>query len=172
VSATIATAMTEAELDWLTEKAKGLTVLEIGAFKGASTVALARSARQVLSVDPHVGDAYHWETTFAEFSRNVNANGVDDKVIPVIGRSQDVMGLLDRKAFGLVFIDGDHSFDAVWHDAHQGYRVAAKNGILAFHDYGIDQDGIEVQRAVDTMAKEGHHFVARGPGTIAYIEKE
>lgn len=172
MSATIATAMTEAELDWLTEKAKGLTVLEVGAFKGASTVALARSARLVVSVDTHVGDAYHWGETFQEFSRNMAEHGVGAKVIPVIGPSQEVLWLLDRKAFGLVFIDGDHSFDTVWHDIHQGYRALAKNGLLVCHDYGIDQPGIEVQRAFDTMAREGHHYIERGPDTIAYIEKE
>ena len=54
--ADIATSMSEMELDKLADLAQGKRVLEIGARVGASTVAMARVAESVHSVDWHQGD--------------------------------------------------------------------------------------------------------------------
>lgn len=49
----IPTALTHKELQHLTALAEGKHVYEAGALFGASTIALAKTARSVISVDPH-----------------------------------------------------------------------------------------------------------------------
>src|SRR5262245_50782959 len=57
--------------------AAGKDVLELGSYKGKSTVCMAQTARLVVSVDPHQGDrGLGPADTFAEFRANIEAAGV------------------------------------------------------------------------------------------------
>lgn len=136
----ISTSMSKAELERLAELARGKRVLEIGSRVGASTVAMARTAEMVHSVDWHQGDKWHDAVggqgdTLGAFWATVNFHQLRDKVVPLVGRSQDTLPQLASEQFDLVFIDGDHSYEGVKFDLTQALRLVKPGGEIALHDY-------------------------------------
>src|SRR4051794_34480335 len=95
--------------------------VEIGSWKGKSTVAIAsafreRGAGTVYAVDPHEGTSPH-ETegepdTFAAFLANVERAGVAAHVTPVRARSREARPRVDHSV-DLLFVDGSHEYDDV-----------------------------------------------------------
>lgn len=74
----IPTAMTERELGCLAELARDKIVLEMGAQYGASTVAMARTAARLCSVDWHRGDPQAGYTpTLGPFLANLDRHGLE-----------------------------------------------------------------------------------------------
>lgn len=136
----IQTAMTRDELQKLGELAKDNRVLEIGAWAGASTVAMGRAAEVVFSVDWHRQDKWHEVVgsqgdTLSGFRATVAFNGLQDKVVPLVGRSQDVLPTLSSAQFDMIFIDGDHSYEGVHYDLTEAQRLLKPGGVIALHDY-------------------------------------
>jgi predicted O-methyltransferase YrrM len=119
----------------------------MGAHLGFSTVVLARAAAELHSVDWHKGDEYAGEGDLQAFRTNLRSHGVEERVSVHIGRFEDVLPRFIRQ-FDLIFIDGDHSLEAVRRDIGLALPLLAKGGVIAFHDYGRKEtDG--VTRAVD-----------------------
>ncbi len=131
----VKTSLTDSELQALRELAQGGRVVEIGAAFGASTVALAQSARFVLSVDPEPRQR-----------PALIAYGVAARVSIVAARSQEFLPGLDPASFELAFIDGDHSYEATLADLRAMCRLVRFAGWVALHDYGHLYD---VTRAMD-----------------------
>jgi len=52
-----------------------------------------------------------------------------------------------------IFIDGDHSFNAVLHDSEIASHLIKPGGIIVWHDYR--NPGVEVTAALDELAAEG-----------------
>jgi predicted O-methyltransferase YrrM len=124
--------LTEAEGDKLAELAVGKVVLELGAWKGRSTLAIARTARLVVSVDTFKGDADTGEAdTAAEYLENVRGA---DNVFPIRYDFSDGLPILTEAAYGLVFIDGQHDHDSAYRDALTAKRLLKPGGVVAFHD--------------------------------------
>lgn len=153
----------------LAELAKGKRVLEIGSYCGLSTVCLARTASQVVAVDPHDGRATpRPKDTRAEFLSNLVRYGVNERVA-VHPSLDDVTG-----PFDLAFIDGDHSIDAVRSDYRRIVPMLAPDGLIAFHDYrdypgqydGRWDEG--VRKAVDEFLACGAEIVTRAD-TLAVV---
>jgi predicted O-methyltransferase YrrM len=138
--ADIDSAVTEDECRKLAELAEGKTVLELGAWKGRSTVAMAQTARRVFSVDWHQGDDHAGEGwTLREYIQNLTRYGVWDRVVPIIGRFEDVLPRL-VKGFDLTFIDGLHTTEAAVSDLNWAGIVT--DGRIAMHDYNVQGFGI------------------------------
>lgn len=128
----------ETEALLLCSLAEGRDVLEIGAFQGRSTAALARGARRVVSVDWHRGDdGSGWGWTLPAFSGHLTRLGLWDRVIPVVGRVEDVAPLL-AGPFGLVWIDGAHGAADVERDTRLALRLLAPGGVIAWHDWDYE----------------------------------
>ena len=142
----ISTAMTAAELDALRELATGRMVLEVGSYKGASTVVMAKVAELVHAVDPHVPFTKDGErrTMLTQLATNLVEHDVFDKVIVHKGWSPQIVPLFPDASFDLVFVDADHRLEAVEADLGLVRRVVKPSGVLAFHDYGVpgtEKDG-------------------------------
>jgi predicted O-methyltransferase YrrM len=124
--------------------APGLAIVEIGAFRGRSTIALAHGAPDgviVYSIDPHeehtVEGLPFGMADNAAFMANVSRAGVGHK-IRVLNLPSGVIVLAFQQAqipIGLVFVDGAHDFESVESDVHfWGTRLLVNGGILALHD--------------------------------------
>ncbi|HXG53408.1 MAG TPA: class I SAM-dependent methyltransferase [candidate division Zixibacteria bacterium] len=107
-------------------------VVEIGSYKGKSTVWLAKAreaarGEEVCAVDPHVMG------TIDEFRRNLELSGVAHMVVPVVRPSEEALRGWNRP-IGLLWIDGDHSHAGVRKDFFGWEPLVSPGGVIAFHD--------------------------------------
>jgi predicted O-methyltransferase YrrM len=144
---------TDPEAKALAELAAGKTVLEVGAYKGFGTVLMAQAGATVWAVDWHRGDAdLGPRDTLCGWWTNVRRHHVEDQVVGLVGRSQDVLPLLREGMFGLAFIDGYHAYEAVTEDVRLALPLLAPGGLVAFHDYSDTWP--DVKRAVNELAAD------------------
>jgi hypothetical protein len=88
--------------------------------------------------------------TLGAFWATVNFHGLREKVMPMVGRSEDVLPTLGDRQYDFIFIDGDHGYEGVAHDVKQALRLLKPGGAIALHDYnpeleervGADKFGI------------------------------
>ena len=128
--------LSDEEGEALYELAKECTgtgvIVEIGSWKGKSTICLGLGSRagngiRIFAVDPHA-DYRH-----GEFKENVDRAGIADLVTPVKGLSQDVVGDFDEP-IELLFVDGSHEEDDVRYDFETWVPKVVDGGVVAFHD--------------------------------------
>lgn len=145
--ANVPTALTPAEANELYRLARGATVLEFGSLLGYSTIVLAQSAKVVYAVDPHHGyPVANPRDTLTQFMANLEANLVRDRVVPIIGRGQDVAPLLRPGEFDMVFIDITSAAEVLLYIA-----LHLAPDVIAVHDYGIPK-WTGATEAVDALA--------------------
>lgn len=128
----------EAEL--LTRLAGGVDdgcIVEVGSWRGASTIALARGARvPVYAIEPHerftgvMGGDFGPADRVA-FFRNLLRAGVVEQV-RLVNLSSEVVAAGWREPVGLLWIDGDHRYESVRRDFECWERHLS--GAIAFHD--------------------------------------
>ncbi len=123
--------------------AKG-AIVEIGSFKGRSTVMLAKVASHysfgpVVAIDPHNSpilldrQANPNASSYAAFLDSIGAAGLTAHVEPHVGYSADVASSWDRPV-RLLWIDGDHSYAGAKTDLDGFLPHLAALGVVAFHD--------------------------------------
>ena len=128
-------------------------VLEIGSAFGYSAVVMALAGAYVAAVDPHT-----WiPGSLAAMERNLAAYGVAEQVAILQEPSASAVSALAAEGtrFGLVFIDGDHSAEAVREDVALALTVLRPGGVLACHDYGEDCCCPGVRIALDGLFPGG-----------------
>ena len=128
--------------------------LEIGSYCGKSAVYLGlacqKSGGVLFSIDHHRGseeqqpgeeyfdpdlfDCRAFEVdTFSAFRQTLAIAGLEETVIPVVGRSETVAGSWATPV-SLVFIDGGHALDTVTADYHAWTQHLQSGGYLLIHD--------------------------------------
>jgi predicted O-methyltransferase YrrM len=112
-------------------------IVEIGSWKGKSTIFLAKGSEagqrvRVYAIDPHEGSKSPGPT-FHEFEKNIADAQVEDIVVPIVKTSEEAANdLLEPCA--LIFVDGSHEPDSVKQDFALWYPKLIDGGIIAFHD--------------------------------------
>jgi predicted O-methyltransferase YrrM len=107
-------------------------IVEIGSFKGRSTICLAMGSKAGKSVRVFAVDT-HWGPRLEEFNENIRRAGVDDVVEPVAGLSQEV-ALEFYEPVELLFIDGAHDYESVKLDFERWVPKLVEGGVVAMHD--------------------------------------
>jgi MMP 1-O-methyltransferase len=124
------------------EQVDSPTVVELGSWKGRSTIALASGLSQghgiVYAVDPHLGDdgdkATEQGETFSEFQSNVDRAGVADRVRPLRTTSRMArIGFSDRSVH-LLFVDASHRYKDVLQDIDDWTPKLHDQAVAAFND--------------------------------------
>jgi hypothetical protein len=131
-----------AECERLAQLARDATVLEIGAYFGRSTIAMASGATVVHSIDPHRGGPPESPDTLAPFLENLTRHGVRDRVLVHVGPSAEIASLFEPECFDMAFVDAMHQRPDVDIDLALSARCVRPGGSLALHDYG--RDGVYV----------------------------
>ncbi|HEX4538602.1 MAG TPA: class I SAM-dependent methyltransferase [Candidatus Acidoferrum sp.] len=120
-------------------------IVEIGSFKGKSTVMLGTVAAYyrlgpVVAIDPHAGLSYlgpdvknHLDPTFTEFLANIQSAGVAEIVEVHRTFSREVAKDWHR-SIRLLWIDGDHSYRGCKEDFDLFAPFLADGAVVAFHD--------------------------------------
>lgn len=142
----VAEARTLNELVVAHPKLGPLTVVEIGSWKGRSTIALSLGLVQrgpdsgtVHAIDPHTGSREHREQlgevdTFAEFERNLERAGVRDRVEPIRALSHEAAGRFAPGSIDVLFVDGSHEYADVKRDIADWMPLLADRASVGFND--------------------------------------
>lgn len=121
-------------------------IVEIGSFRGRSTIVLARAAAagvEVVAIDPHGGgdrgpqeitpDVERGEQDFRAFQSNLRRAGVEDRVTHLRTPSLDALGALEG-TIALLFVDGAHRYRPARSDIERWGARVAPEGTLLIHD--------------------------------------
>jgi predicted O-methyltransferase YrrM len=142
----------------------GLPLLEVGTYCGKSAIYLGAAARAadtptiVYTVDHHRGSEENqagWEhhdatlvdpstnriDTLPTFRRTIEAAGLEDVVVAIVGDSPTVARHW-ATPLALLFVDGGHGREPAWADYRGWAPHLAPGGTLAIHDVFPDpRDG-------------------------------
>jgi predicted O-methyltransferase YrrM len=117
---------------------QGSAILEIGAHFGASSCYLGAGIRErggtLFCVDTWKNETMPEgeKDTFCQFQKNTS--GLANTVVPIRKRSEELTVGDLRIPLALVFIDGDHSYEAVKADFEITRPWLADSAVVAFHD--------------------------------------
>ena len=119
-------------------------VVEVGSFRGRSTVALARGASSspVFAIDPHepftgvLGGKFGPEDRAAFFKTMLRSRGCER--VRLVNLSSEIVTPGWREPVRLLWIDGDHSYEGVCRDWEAWKPHLVPNAVVAFDD-SIDE---------------------------------
>jgi predicted O-methyltransferase YrrM len=124
-------------------------IVEIGSYKGKSTCWLASGSKEagreiVTAVDHFKGSPEHQmgfhnaqiSSTLPEFNENIKRLGLEDKIRITV--SDSVMAISSwSQPIRLLFIDGDHSYEASKLDFECWSPFIVQKGYVIFHDVDV-----------------------------------
>jgi hypothetical protein len=176
--------LTDAQAARLQERAAAAgagTIVEIGSFRGRSTVVLARAAAPgatVVAIDPHAGsdrgpqeigaDSTRGDADHEAFTANLAAAGVSDRVRHVRKMSADALADVEG-SLAMLYVDGAHRFAPARDDiARWGARVAP-GGAMLVHD-SFSSIGVTGALIAECVAGGGWRYAGR-TGSLAEYER-
>lgn len=111
--------------------------VEIGSYKGKSTVAIASGLNGTLyAIDPHTGNVEHRNVghsdTYEEFLRNTKDYR---NIMPLRMTSHEGRRFVADNSVGLLFIDGSHEYTDVIKDISDWIPTLRDEATVAFNDY-------------------------------------
>jgi predicted O-methyltransferase YrrM len=142
--------MTDAQARRLWEAALRVSepgrIVEIGSFRGRSTIVLSRAARdgvEVVAIDPHAGndrgpqeiapDAARGNEDFDRFHENLRRAGVEERVRHVRLPSEDALDEVQAPV-DLLYVDGAHRYAPARADIERYGALVRPGGTLLVHD--------------------------------------
>jgi len=153
-------------------------IVEIGSWKGKSTIWLGKGSKRankvkIYAIDPHIGSSEHKKAygkiwTFEEFKKNIKNANVDDIIIPIVKTSEEAAKNFDEPV-ELIFIDGAHEYDLVKLDFELWFPKVIDGGIMAFHDTTV---WLGPKKVVDEFVYKSKNFRnVRFIDSITFAEK-
>ncbi|HWC39713.1 MAG TPA: class I SAM-dependent methyltransferase [Acidimicrobiales bacterium] len=156
-------------------------IVEIGSFRGRSTVALALAAPEgveILAIDPHSGvDRAPQETKLdldagAEdgqaFARNLRRFGVTDRVSHIQKPSSHALGDVHGGA-DVLFIDGAHGFRSARQDIVLYGDLVPQGGTMLVHD-SFSSVGVTLA-LISTLFSSGQFRYVGRTGSLAVYQR-
>ena len=153
-------------------------MVEIGSFRGRSTVVLALAAGAVVAIDPHAGsdrgpqeiapEASRGDADHDAFLANLAAAGVADRVRHVRTFSSDAHGAVDG-ALSLLYVDGAHRFDPARADLADWGRRVRPGGTMLVHD-AFSSIGVTLALLFVCAGSREWRYVGR-TGSLAEYER-
>lgn len=160
----------------------GRSIVEIGSFRGRSTIVLALAAGErvrVVAIDPHGGgdrgpqeispDPARGDLDHAAFGANVERAGVSGQVTHVRARSSDALEAVAGEV-GLLYIDGAHRYGPARADIEQWGARVPEGGSMLIHD-SFSAIGVTLAQARVLMLSRGWRYLGR-VGSLAQYARE
>ena len=160
----------------------GGRIVEIGSYRGRSTVVLASGAAdgaEIVAIDPHAGNdrgPQQWDGTVEEgeadnaaFRATLDAAGVAGRVRHVRRRSQDALGAVDG-AVDVLYVDGAHRYAPAAADIGRWGARVAQGGTLLVHD-AFSSVGVTLA-ILRLLAFGGRFRYAGRSGSLAEYRRE
>jgi hypothetical protein len=147
-------------------------IVEVGVWKGASTIFMAEAAKRlglssvIIAVDTWLGSSEHWlrpqhfahlpffggyPALYYKFLSNVAREGLCDYVLPIPVASIGAAEILSRLEVtaDVIHLDAAHDYDSVIGDLRAWWPVLAPGGLLIGDDYRLSGDWQNVRKAFD-----------------------
>lgn len=156
------------------QSAEPVVLIDVGVWKGGSTVYLADLLRQrgvdgaVIAVDTFLGSPEHWDRNgpfsrgllrqhgqpllYRQFLSNVLHRGLAGRVVPLAQSSENAALILRHAGVSasLIHVDAAHEYEAVRRDLAAYWELLSPGGYLVGDDYV--QEWPDVIRAADDFA--------------------
>jgi hypothetical protein len=151
-------------------------IVEIGSWKGYSTIWLAKGSlagnkNKVYAIDPHTGAAIHKQMygtvdTFGDFIKNIKDLEVDSIVTPLRMTSENAVKEWKDINISLLWIDGDHMLPDK--DLEMWFPYVKYGGVIALHDTTTWE---VPNRVAMGMYKSEYFTDIKRVGSITYAKK-
>jgi predicted O-methyltransferase YrrM len=158
-------------------------IVEIGSFRGRSTIVLRRAAApdvEVVAVDPHGGgdrgpreispDAARGEADHEAFHANLRRAGVEAGVRHVRRMSQDALAEVQGPV-GLLYVDGAHRYRPARADIERWGERVAPGGTMLVHD-AYNAVGVMLAQLRILIPSRSWRYVGRTRSLAEYRREE
>ncbi len=168
-------------------------VLEIGSYCGKSAYIIGSACEQnsstLFSIDHHKGseeqqqgeEYFDYElfdsklsrvNTFPFFQQTIVQTGLENTIVPIVAGSS-VAGRMWKTPVSMLFIDGGHSFEAVYEDFLTWACHIQSKGFLVIHDIFFDpQKGGQAPRKIYEIAiKSGDYKEFEMVKTLGVLQR-
>ena len=149
-------------------------IVEIGSWMWKSACWLAAGSKSTLREKVHAIDPFdggpmlqglpvirEQGTTYHMFVDNLTSVALFDYVVPIVATSRKAAQSWN-KPIGLLFIDGDHSYDAVKADFEMWSRFLVVEAVIAFDDVASNSfDGAKRYYDELMQSDDRYHEIAR-----------
>lgn len=157
------------------------TIVEVGSYRGKSTIALALGVKTkdyidaalIYAIDPHTGETkgglrfgIHDQ---AELFKNLLRFDVADVVNVISMPSSAVASVWCYGLIDLLWIDGDHHYLNASTDILLWNKLVSTDGKIVFHDYN-NPDFPGVRQAVNEFVASSKWQITQTVDTIAVLE--
>jgi predicted O-methyltransferase YrrM len=174
--------LTEAQAQRLDRAARGVApggrIVEIGSFRGRSTIVLARAAAagvDVVAIDPHLGSDRGPQEIAAQpelgeedtrlFRANLERHGVLDRVRHV--RALSSQAPLED-AIDVLYVDGAHRFGPAREDLERWGERVRDGGTMLVHD-SFSSIGVTLALAVAVAPARRWRYAGRDGSLAQYV---
>jgi predicted O-methyltransferase YrrM len=146
-------------------------IIEFGTFDGRTTLHLAANAPQarIITFDITEGCFYFGENSpfFAptKVGQCFADHPLSERITQVVADTTKYDFSNMRASADLVFVDGDHSFDAVLADSRSAFDLIRPGGVVVWHDYRMIAD---VGRALEQCAGSRELFQIVNTTLVVY----
>jgi predicted O-methyltransferase YrrM len=168
------------------EKLKAKVVIDVGVWKGLSTITIAQAFKDqgldgcVIGVDTFLGSPEHWSKEQNFFSRNhgypdlyqqflsnIYNSGLSDYVVPVPQLSLTAAQILKQNNITaqIIHIDAAHEYDTVRADVEAYWEILDDGGYMVGDDYDPSWPGV-VKAADEFANKVERNIQVSGPKWI------
>jgi predicted O-methyltransferase YrrM len=172
----------------LPEGAADVVVIDVGVWKGQSTITMAAAMRDqglngcVIAVDTFLGSPEHWgkhgelfarahgrPDIYETFLSNVAHAGLTGYVIPLPQTSVNAARILARRRVraDIVHVDAAHEYEEVLRDATDYWALLKPGGVLIGDDYAPSWPGV-IQAAADFSTQVGRPVTIEKPKWIVH----
>jgi predicted O-methyltransferase YrrM len=168
--------------DRASELGTGAQLVEIGSFRGRSTIVLAYAAPDkatVVAIDPHAGNDrgpkeiagfdVESERDHLAFCSNLERAGVADRVHHIRRYSQNALGDVEG-AVDLLFVDGAHRFRPARDDIDRWGGRVTDGEVMLIHD-AFNAVGVTLAQMRLLAASDRFRYVGR-TGSLAEYRRE
>ena len=175
---------THPSLSRLAQVAGGATVVDVGVWKGQSTITMAAEMKRhdidgcVIAVDTFLGSPEHWDMAmfnrrfgmpdlYRTFMSNVVHAGVSDYVVPLPQTSVTAAAVLRMRSISaaVVHVDAAHAYEEALRDAEEYWELLLPGGSLIGDDYDVAWPGV-VRAAGEFCARHSRPLQIEPPKWI------
>ena len=155
------------------------TIVEIGSYRGRSTIVLASAAREgvrVVAIDPHAGNdrgpqqirgsVDEGEADHLAFAANLERAGVAARISHVRLPSARALGAVDGE-IDLLYVDGAHRFGPARGDLRDWGTRVASGGSMLVHD-AFSSVGVTLAILVELLFSRSFEYVGRSRSLAEY----